>query len=518
VKEAMNRILVPREVKSRASDATLLQCFRANRDDASFAELVARHGAMVYGVCLRILGRCQDAEDAFQVVFLQLARNADRLSDGDLGGWLHTAARRVSLTSIRDRRRCRWTVWKKEPGIAVKATEEVDVDLDAALATLSEQERTAIILCHLEGLSRSEAAKALECPEGTLNARLSRGLEKLRRRFGRPPLATLVAASLVMLPDALRASTVDLVHHCRGGTLDDWASPRIVELFRRAKPMNVLHRAGPIAAALVAVAFIMTGGAVGWELISAQPPRDPETLPRPTNSDDLVKAYREAQQLAKQAPRVGDVGGMTLFDAVKDFNERAKKDSIGMNQQPLTEEELVAAIRSRQRDSASGRDSKAFPPASDALFDVFYRIPDDRRLPAGTTLDSINQLWSNGCEIDVWWIDLRIPDRSKSPAPGIHVRVRDQRIRSRVMTAEEIASRRSHMEEVAWSVKYSSAADVAEMVNNAMRGKWPNCEVRVVAGKNTLVISAPHAQQQAIIKMIQALDEMKKPVASGLGR
>ena len=44
----------------------------------------------------------------------------------------------------------------------------IALDLDAALA-LPERDRVAVVLCHLQGLSRREAAERLGCPEGTLS-------------------------------------------------------------------------------------------------------------------------------------------------------------------------------------------------------------------------------------------------------------------------------------------------------------------------------------------------------------
>src|SRR3954451_15799610 len=80
-----------------ASDADLLARWRDRRDQAAFAELIARHGPMVFGVCRRVLGDVQHAEDAFQATFLVLARKASRLRRPEaLPGFLFGVALRVA--------------------------------------------------------------------------------------------------------------------------------------------------------------------------------------------------------------------------------------------------------------------------------------------------------------------------------------------------------------------------------------------------------------------------------------
>jgi RNA polymerase sigma factor (sigma-70 family) len=86
--------LVPRE----AGEAELLRRFVQGRDEAAFADLIARHGPMVFGVCRRLLGDAAAAEDAAQATFVVLARKAGSVrAPGALGAWLHRTACHLAL-------------------------------------------------------------------------------------------------------------------------------------------------------------------------------------------------------------------------------------------------------------------------------------------------------------------------------------------------------------------------------------------------------------------------------------
>src|SRR5262249_7618560 len=96
------------EGRHEDSDEQLLNAFIAQRDDRAFAALVRRYGALVLGVCCRVLHHAQDAEDAFQATFLLLARSAAALRNKTaLGSWLHGAAYRVAQTAKRSAARRR---------------------------------------------------------------------------------------------------------------------------------------------------------------------------------------------------------------------------------------------------------------------------------------------------------------------------------------------------------------------------------------------------------------------------
>ena len=81
------------------ADGEILEAFKTHQTEAeaAFAELVARHGAMVLDVCRRVLREPHDVEDAFQATFLILVRRAGGIRNHDsLGGWLHRVALRVA--------------------------------------------------------------------------------------------------------------------------------------------------------------------------------------------------------------------------------------------------------------------------------------------------------------------------------------------------------------------------------------------------------------------------------------
>src|SRR5262249_46889756 len=149
----------------RRSDRQLLQAYAAG-DQAAFAALVRRHGPMVLGLCRRVLPEVHDAEDAFQAVFLTLARKAARLRDARaLTGWLYGASYRVAGRAKRAAARRRKHESRAVPRAAPAAWEvgwrELQVALDEEVARLPGVYRDAFVLCCLDGLSGLQAARQL---------------------------------------------------------------------------------------------------------------------------------------------------------------------------------------------------------------------------------------------------------------------------------------------------------------------------------------------------------------------
>ncbi|HEV3447352.1 MAG TPA: sigma-70 family RNA polymerase sigma factor [Gemmataceae bacterium] len=198
------RLVAPAEARQQ-SDRELLARFVARQEQAAFAALVERHGAMVLSVCRRVLPHVHDAEDACQAAFLVLARKAASIRKRDsLASWLHGVAYRSARSLQRELARH----WAREKPLADVADSrgtddlswrEMMHQLDAELERLPEKLRAPLVLCYLQGKTRDEAAHELGWTTPTLRGRLERGRRLLRNRLTRRGLslsAALLAPAL----------------------------------------------------------------------------------------------------------------------------------------------------------------------------------------------------------------------------------------------------------------------------------------------------------------------------------
>lgn len=206
---------------AEASDDELLRKFVVERDDRVFGLLVERHSGMVMGVCRRVLGFQHDAEDAFQAVFLVLARKANTLRcGGSLPAWLHKTAFRTALRARADRGRRREQPTEdlqmlpaaaEFPDLASEHDRSI---VDEELNQLPERYRLPLYLCCIEGKSLDVAARQLGWSIGSVKGRLERGRTELRRRLLLRCVApSLGFALLSALAPTAQAATVQAVAH-----------------------------------------------------------------------------------------------------------------------------------------------------------------------------------------------------------------------------------------------------------------------------------------------------------------
>jgi RNA polymerase sigma factor (sigma-70 family) len=178
--------------EKRNSDAHLLDRYTRYRDETAFATLMSRHEPMILGLCTHMLN-ADSAEDACQETFLILAKKTDLLRQPEkVANWLKGVARRVCLKArTRDaKRRARQTLTadvdrpSPDPGPLDAATEgELVVAWNTELHQIPEPQRSAFILCELEGQSSKGAARLLQCnSSGAVRALVQRCRKRLLDR------------------------------------------------------------------------------------------------------------------------------------------------------------------------------------------------------------------------------------------------------------------------------------------------------------------------------------------------
>jgi RNA polymerase sigma-70 factor (ECF subfamily) len=167
-------------------------------DAESFNQLINRWERPIYALAYRVIGREEDARDVTQETFLRAFRGlAAFKGQAKFSSWLY----RIALNLCRD-----WIRRKKRSPIAT-LPEDVELEdlasdagpaetvedlvsrrelselVEAAMARLPEEQRTAIILKEYHGMTFQEIADLQGCPLSTVKTRLYQGLSVLRREL-----------------------------------------------------------------------------------------------------------------------------------------------------------------------------------------------------------------------------------------------------------------------------------------------------------------------------------------------
>ena len=126
-----------------------------------------------------------DADDVVQIALERALLKLDQWRrDARLDSWLFKIVRNAWIDELRSRGRHDRIFLAAEAGDNVgDATLDREADLmsvQSAMAKLPEDQRTAVSLVLVEGLSYKEAADVLDIPIGTLTSRLARGREALQ--------------------------------------------------------------------------------------------------------------------------------------------------------------------------------------------------------------------------------------------------------------------------------------------------------------------------------------------------
>lgn len=176
------------------ADESLVQRFQEGNAGA-FEELVSRHSARVYNLCLRILGDPEEAADASQDTFVSALRKLHQFrGEAAFTTWLHRVTVNACYDSLRKKRRrpmLRLVTDEDEdrPEPALPSPDHAEqvilsVDVAAALLLVPEEFRVALVMADVEDLPYEEIASVLQVPLGTVKSRVFRGRAALGRALG----------------------------------------------------------------------------------------------------------------------------------------------------------------------------------------------------------------------------------------------------------------------------------------------------------------------------------------------
>jgi RNA polymerase sigma-70 factor, ECF subfamily len=180
----------------KSNDHALIRAVLAG-DKGAYSALVERHGESMFRVAFRITENEADAEEVVQETFLRGYRNlAGFDARADLRTWLYRIAVNCALQVLNKRRAEAETPITEEfdanrPGIQIVDAaagperllldREIEHRRQAAMAKMTEHERLAFVLRHLEGRSTEEIASMLEVTPNNAKQAVFRAVQKMRR-------------------------------------------------------------------------------------------------------------------------------------------------------------------------------------------------------------------------------------------------------------------------------------------------------------------------------------------------
>ena len=251
-------------------DASLLKQYVETGSPEAFQSLVSRHVNFVYGAALRHVHDRHVAEEVTQAVFIVLARKAATLRhEAVLSSWLLSTCRYAALGQMKiaarrrrhERRAAEMakTVWVEE---ADSNWPQYEGQMDAALASLRETDRKAVLLRFYEQKSFDEIASILGTAEEAARKRVSRAVEKLRNYFGvsqRTLPATVVTYYLYHKLAA--AAPANLVEQVSAAALSPAAATASTSLIAgQIQHYLAMEQAKWVASSLAAAVALCVGG------------------------------------------------------------------------------------------------------------------------------------------------------------------------------------------------------------------------------------------------------------------
>jgi len=173
------------------TDFSLLRRFAEEGDEDAFSEIVHRYAGVVFSACHRVLRDKSWAEDVAQETFFRLVKCPDRVSHS-LGGWLHRAATRLAVDTLRSeqarhRREQTYEAPPKDddgPGMNLGSQwEEISPAIDEALDELDDESRVLLVRHFLQGTPQADLAAEAGVSAATMSRRVKHSIMLLREKL-----------------------------------------------------------------------------------------------------------------------------------------------------------------------------------------------------------------------------------------------------------------------------------------------------------------------------------------------
>lgn len=206
-------LMAMREAEAEAGANTSSSADKGDREEAYYLDsarrgdlpafnwLVLRYQTRVYNLCLRMLGDPDSAADATQEAFLSAYKAIARFQGAGFRAWLLRIATNACLDMLRSRKRKPTVslfnrvaqgeeeeaeplpISDPDPHVSPESSAlraELLATVQSGLATLPADQRLAIVLVDVQGLSYDEAAAITGANLGTVKSRINRGRTRLR--------------------------------------------------------------------------------------------------------------------------------------------------------------------------------------------------------------------------------------------------------------------------------------------------------------------------------------------------
>jgi RNA polymerase sigma factor (sigma-70 family) len=200
-------------------DLTLLREFAVSQSEAAFAQLVERHIGLVYSAAMRrVSNDTHLAEEITQAVFIILARKAQSLGVNTiLAAWLYRTTRYAAADTLKQQHRRQQREQEAymqslaNDNDTSAAWQQIAPVLEAAMDTLAERDRAALLLRFFENKTFAQVATATGGSEDAARVRVNRALEKLRIFFTKRGVTlTAVAIAGTVSANSVQAAPVGL--------------------------------------------------------------------------------------------------------------------------------------------------------------------------------------------------------------------------------------------------------------------------------------------------------------------